>query len=110
MDFSGTTDPTPQAIHGATAARGPTRREIMLSAWECDAWVRRNFKSTTLGSYETDDILDRLHGLACELLRARGAVREDRIDSDRVAHQPLHFPADRAELRDGKINQRRFEC
>ena len=31
------------------------------------------------------------------------------VDRDRIAQQPLHLGADRAELGDGKIDQRRLE-
>ena len=58
---------------------------------------------------EAKNVLDGVHRPAREFLGACRAVREDRINRRRVRLKPFHLGTDRAELRDGQIDQSRFE-
>src|SRR6476619_5981601 len=73
--------------------------------------ARRQGGSTALqlAAYETDDILDSLHGFGGDRLRALRTVGQDRVDMDRVLNELLHFRADWPELGDREVDQCRFE-
>src|SRR5262245_8174753 len=58
---------------------------------------------------EADDVLDGTHGLGGDFLRPTRAVPEHRIDIGRVLQQSLELAADRAELGDGELDERRLE-
>src|SRR4029079_12597146 len=62
-----------------------------------------------LAAHEADDILDGLHGFGGDRLCALRAIRQDRVDIDRILNEFLHFCADRPEFRDGEIDKRSLE-
>src|SRR4051794_30586751 len=63
----------------------------------------------TSAPHEAYDILDRLHGLGGEHLRARRTVGKHRVDMRRVADQPAHLGIDRREFCHRQIDQSGLE-
>src|SRR5260221_415346 len=70
---------------------------------------RQRVLSLASAAYESDDVLDRFHGVRRDDLRARGAVGEHGIDVDGIGDEPLHLGIDRAEFDDREIDQRGLE-
>src|ERR1700737_889238 len=58
---------------------------------------------------EADDVLDGVDGFGRDRLRAVGTVGQHRIDIGRILDQTLHLRADRPELGDRDVDQRRLE-
>ena len=64
----------------------------------------------TLAVDETDDILDRGHGLGRDQASAATAFDQNRIDVPGIRHQALHLAGYRREFCDAEIDQRVLEA
>src|ERR1700730_7560024 len=82
------------AIHGSfrPAGQPPAKPQLMR-----------------LGTNQTHDILDRIHGLGRDRARAVRAFGQHGIDVGLVLHQPLELAPDRTEPRHRDIDQRGLE-
>src|SRR5215471_15372492 len=60
-------------------------------------------------AYETEDVLDRFHGLGRDRARAGGAIGKNRIDVDGIGDQTLHLGVDRREFCDRELDERSLE-